>query len=406
MSEIDAVITRAQHYASASDRYADQGKHEQQMKFAIKAAENYLTLVSLVDDDDDRVFYMSQYHHYIDVAHRLNQIHRLKETSSSKDESEAGAYSFKSESNPTIDFSHVAGMKAIKKDIERKILWPLTDPEGIKRYVGSKCRGVIMYGPPGCGKTLLAKAAAGEAKKRDATVSFFKVDQSDIKDMYVGNSEKKLKNLFKQAAEKQPSIIFFDEVDSLANTRGSELSTYKKDLINEFKSIFDGIKDKTVLVVGATNHPWNIDSAFVRPGRFEELIFVPPPDLKARKEIIRMQITNREIGSKIDIDKLAKLMIGYSGADIEKICNDAGLKAYERKRNYRENTKITYNDFLRVIKQTKPSLKQWCTEVKHQMTDGRYPHKRMLRKGISDEFEVILDIVENLETIYQRKGVF
>mgnify|MGYP006273415255 CR=1 FL=1 len=300
---------------------------------------------------------------------------------------------------PDFTFQDVAGMKNIKKEIERKIIWPVTDPKGYEAFVGKGNRGLIMYGPPGCGKTLIAKAAAGEANKRGHPLSFYKVGQSDIKDKYVGRSEQKMKELFKKAAKNQPSMIFFDEIDSLAGKRDSDNTSHNKNLANEFKADFDEIQDKTILVIGATNHPWNIDSAFIRPGRFEQFMFVPPPNLEARTKIFELKTKGKNIDKNIEYQKLSKLTRGYTGADIEKICKDAGSFAYER---YREdpNTTTTYSDFLKSIQNTVPSLKQWNSEVKDQMLDGRYS-KPVLRKGISNEFNIILSLVKQLDEIFK-----
>ena len=375
-------------YISLAKESLTKGELEIASSFYFKAAESALDIYKKTYDSKDQEYWKDFIVHCIYLGRKYKPI-KEKEEILSKD------YSKITESQiPTLTFDNVAGLYNVKKDIEKKIIWPITDPEGYKKFVGSGCRGVIMYGPPGCGKTLLAKAAAGEAKN----ATFYKVDQSDIKNMYVGKSEQKMKELFKKAAENQPAIIFFDEVDSLAGTRNKDSSVYNRDLANEFKSDFDEIKDKTILVIGATNHPWNIDSAFIRPGRFEEFIFIPPPDLEARAEIFRLNSRERELDNEIDFNRLASLTRGYSGADLEKICKDAGALAYERYRN-NEDSRITYLDFLKAIENTKPSLKQWCSEVKSQMLDGRYPNQRVLKKGISKEFEVILDLVDQLEKL-------
>lgn len=394
------LLSLPQSYKQLANKAAQENRLNDASSLYFKAAESALETYKKTHNSKEKEELENFIRSNIDLARYYNptkkeEIKVGKKNNSRTINKEIGSYEL-----PSKTFDDVAGMQGIKKDIEKKIIWPVTDSEDYRKYVGGGCRGVIMYGPPGCGKTLLAKAAAGEANKSGKNIKFYKVDQSDIKNMYVGNSEQNMRKVFESAAENQPAIIFFDEVDSLAGTRSKDLSGYRKDLANEFKSDFDDITDKTILVIGATNHPWNIDSAFVRPGRFEELIFVPPPDLEARAKILEIHTKEKEIDDEIDFNKLAGLTKGYSGADLEKICKDAGLLAYERKRNNNENKKINYIDFLKSIEKTKPSLKQWCSEVKDQMIDGRYPDKRVLRKGISEEFEVILDVVDQLEDIF------
>ncbi|UCD03496.1 MAG: ATP-binding protein [Candidatus Woesearchaeota archaeon] len=394
------LLSLPQSYVKLANKAVRENKLKVASALYFKAAESALEAYKKTHDNEEKEYLEDFIRNNIDLARYYNPAKKEATVSKGKSNSKKEIKDITAFDIPSKTFEDVAGMQSIKKDIEKKIIWPVTDPEDYRKYVGGGCRGVIMYGPPGCGKTLLAKAAAGEANKSGSSVKFYKVDQSDIKNMYVGNSEQNMRNLFENAAKNQPAIIFFDEVDSLAGTRGKDLSGHRKDLANEFKSDFDDITDKTILVIGATNHPWNIDSAFVRPGRFEELIFVPPPDLEARAKILEIHTKGREIDNEIDFNKLAGLTKGYSGADLEKICKDAGLLAYERKRNNSENSKINYSDFLKGIEKTKPSLKQWCAEVKDQMIDGRYPDKRVLRKGISEEFKVILDVVDQLEDIF------
>lgn len=397
------LLSLPQSYVKLANSAVKENRLKDASSLYFKAAETALEAYKKAHDSGEKEHLENFIRSNLELARSYNPVKKEITTrknnveNNEKEIREITAYEI-----PSKTFDDVAGMHSIKKDIEKKIIWPVTDPEDYKKYVGGGCRGVIMYGPPGCGKTLLAKAAAGEANKFGHNVKFYKVDQSDIKNMYVGNSEQNMRNLFKSAAENQPSIIFFDEIDSLAGTRNKESSGHRRDLANEFKSDFDEISDKTILVIGATNHPWNIDSAFVRPGRFEELIFVPPPDLEARTKILEIYTNNKEIDNEIDFNNLASLTKGYSGADLEKICKDAGLLAYERKRNKDIKDKITYYDFLKAIEKTQPSLKQWCSEVKDQLIDGRYPEQKILRKGISKEFIVVLEVVEKLEEIFNH----
>lgn len=360
-----------------------------------KAAEAALEVYKETPNLEEQDYWQDFIYDCVKKGRRYTPTSKNK-TKKERGKSDGNSKDIKKSTLPSLDFNDVAGMNYLKENIEKKIIWPITDPEGYRKFVGKGCRGIIMYGPPGCGKTLLSEAAAGEVKQKGLDINFYKVDQSDVKNMWVGKSEQRMRELFNVASKNQPAILFFDEIDSLAGTRKKETSKHGRDLSNEFKSDFDRIKDKTVLVIGATNHPWSIDSAFVRPGRFEEQLFVPPPDLEARAEILRIHTQDKKLDDEINFNKVAKLTRGYSGADLEKICKDAGVSAYERYRK-NEDGRITYRDFLRGIESTKPSLNQWCTEVRDQMLDGRYPNQQVLKKGISEEFRVILDIVEEIE---------
>ena len=176
---------------------------------------------------------------------------------------------------PKVDFSKVGGMEQVKKNIEMKILHPLQNQELFELYGKKAGGGVLLYGPPGCGKTLISRATAGEI---DA--NFLSVGLHQILDMWIGGSEQKLHQIFEFARQNAPAVLFFDEVDALAADRKDMRTSAGRTVINQFLAELDGNIDENdgVLVLGATNAPWHLDSAFLRPGRFDRLIFVPPPD--------------------------------------------------------------------------------------------------------------------------------
>jgi transitional endoplasmic reticulum ATPase len=175
---------------------------------------------------------------------------------------------------PKINFKDVGGMETVKEEIRMKIIHPLTHPELYKAYGKAIGGGILTYGPPGCGKTHLARATAGEIK-----ASFMAVGINDVLDMWIGNSERNLHELFEQARRNKPCVLFFDEVDALAASRTDMRQSGARHLINQFLSELDGIQSSNdgVLILAATNAPWHLDSAFRRPGRFDRIIFVPPP---------------------------------------------------------------------------------------------------------------------------------
>ena len=216
---------------------------------------------------------------------------------------------------PQITFSDVGGMDALKEEIRLKIIYPLTHAEMFKAYGKSIGGGILMYGPPGCGKTHLARATAGEVK-----ASFISVGIHDVLDMWIGNSERNLHELFEQARRNSPCVLFFDEVDALGASRTDMKTSAGRHLINQFLSELDGVKasNEGVLILGATNAPWHLDSAFRRPGRFDRILFVPPPDAAARAGILRLHLRGKPV-EDVDVEAVAKKADGFSGADLKAV---------------------------------------------------------------------------------------
>ena len=193
-------------------------------------------------------------------------------------------------------FTDVGGMEDVKEDIRMKIIHPLKNPELFATYGKKAGGGVLIYGPPGCGKTLLSQATAGEIK-----ANFFAIGLHQVLDMYIGESEQRLHKIFELARRCAPSVLFFDEIDALAADRRDLRGSAGRTLINQFLAELDGAQNINdgVLILGATNAPWHLDGAFLRPGRFDRLIFVPPPDQEARQEIIKIQSKEKPVA---DID--------------------------------------------------------------------------------------------------------
>jgi transitional endoplasmic reticulum ATPase len=214
--------------------------------------------------------------------------------------------------HPAVRFADVGGMDAIKEEIRLKIIHPLQHPELYRAYGKAIGGGILLYGPPGCGKTHLARATAGEIQ-----AGFIAVGISDVLDMWIGNSERNLHELFEQARRNTPCVLFFDEVDALGASRSDMRQHAGRMLINQFLSEMDGIKasNEGVLILAATNAPWHLDSAFRRPGRFDRILFVPPPDAAARAAILRLHLRGKPV-KDVDLDHLAKKTDGFSGADL------------------------------------------------------------------------------------------
>ncbi|WP_127022433.1 ATP-binding protein [Rheinheimera mangrovi] len=213
----------------------------------------------------------------------------------------------------TLHFSDIGGLDDLKQLARIKIIEPFKRPELFKKFNKAAGGGLLLYGPPGCGKTMFARAIAGECK-----AAFFNVGIHDILDMYVGNSEKNIAALFTTARAAKPAVIFIDEIDALGRKRGLMRHSGLTSTINAFLAELDGAQsdNENLLVLGATNAPWDVDSAFRRPGRFDRCLFVPPPDQPARQVILQLLLQQLPTAT-LDITKLAESSADYSGADLK-----------------------------------------------------------------------------------------
>ncbi|MEA4916065.1 AAA family ATPase [Proteiniphilum sp.] len=256
---------------------------------------------------------------------------------------------------PTINFSDVGGMESVKKEIELKIIRPLLHPDLYKAYGKKAGGGILLYGPPGCGKTYLAKATAGQVN-----AEFISVDLNDILDMWVGNSEKNLHEIFELARKHTPCVLFIDEIDALGASRSDMKQSSGRHLINQFLQEMDGINsdNEGVLILGATNTPWNLDPAFRRPGRFDRIIFVPPPDEMGRESILRLKLQKKPIES-VDYSTIAKKTENYSGADIDAIIDMAIEEKLESSFLDGIPKPINTRDLLNAAKRHKPTTQEW-----------------------------------------------
>ena len=269
--------------------------------------------------------------------------------------------SFEKLEKPAINFDHVGGMNKVKEEIKIKIIQPLQYPEHYKAYGKKIGGGILLYGPPGCGKTYLARATAGQIN-----AAFISIGIHDVLDMWIGSSEKKLHEIFELARRQTPCVIFFDEIDALGASRSDMRHSASKMLINQFLTELDGVQASNdgLLILGATNAPWHLDSAFRRPGRFDRIIFVQPPDAEGRESILRILLKDKPLG-QIDYALLAKQTQDFSGADLKALIDVAIEEKLRESFEKGVPQPIQNKDLFNAIRQVKPSTKEWFTTARN-----------------------------------------
>jgi SpoVK/Ycf46/Vps4 family AAA+-type ATPase len=254
-----------------------------------------------------------------------------------------------------LTLADVAGLDEVKKRLEAAFLAPMRNPELRKLYGKSLRGGLLLYGPPGCGKTFIARAVAGELGARFITVSF-----ADLIDMFVGRSERNIHELFEVARRNAPCVVFLDEVDAIGQKRSQLRNTPMRSAVNQLLLELDDVaSDNTgVFLLAATNHPWDVDSALRRPGRFDRTLLVLPPDGPAREGVFRYHLRDRPVAG-IDLVKLSKLTDGYSGADIAHVCETSAERALLDSVQRGEPRLIGQADLEAAVGEVRPSLGTW-----------------------------------------------
>jgi len=262
---------------------------------------------------------------------------------------------------PRVSFDDVGGMDKVKEEVRMKIIHPLKHPEIYKAYGKKIGGGILLYGPPGCGKTHLARATAGEVAS-----NFIPVGISDILDMYIGQSERNLHEIFQKARSLKPCVLFFDEVDALGASRTDMRHSAGRNVINQFLAELDGVEydNEGVLILAATNAPWHLDPAFRRPGRFDRIIFVPPPDEAARESILRIKLKGKPLG-EINYSRLLKKTEGFSGADLEAVIDLAIEGKLEEAMRKGLPSPLETADLESAAKKHRATTKEWFSTAKN-----------------------------------------
>ncbi|HEY5925840.1 MAG TPA: ATP-binding protein, partial [Kofleriaceae bacterium] len=261
-----------------------------------------------------------------------------------------------------VTFADVGGLDEIKVQIEKRIILPFQKPALFAKFKKKAGGGILLYGPPGCGKTLLARATAGQCN-----ATFLNVAIEDVLDMYIGESERKLHALFEKARATTPAVLFFDELEALAGKRQYTREAHTSKLVSQFLSEMDGFakNNSGVLILAASNVPWAIDSAFRRPGRFDRVLFVPPPDRAARASILKILLGGRPVSSDIDTDALATRTSAFSGADLENLVDTAADRAIADSLARGGEVPISHAHLLAALAEIKPTTGEWLTTARN-----------------------------------------
>jgi transitional endoplasmic reticulum ATPase len=272
----------------------------------------------------------------------------------------------------TVHWDDIGGLDEVKQHLKEAVEWPIKTPEIFTKLGIRPPKGILLYGPPGCGKTLLARAVATESE-----ANFISIKGPEVFSKWVGESEKAIREVFRKARMAAPAVIFLDEIDSLTPRRGMGMSDsgVSERVISQLLTEMDGITSlQDIVVVAATNRPDMVDSAVLRPGRFDRLIYVPEPDEKSRLQIFKLYTKGMPIANDVDLNPLTTATKYYSGADIESLCREAAMHALRRDINSRE---VTMKDFQDALKEMGPSItpdmEKWYKSFMQQIRQVQKP---------------------------------
>ncbi|HXM58998.1 MAG TPA: ATP-binding protein, partial [Candidatus Dormibacteraeota bacterium] len=256
---------------------------------------------------------------------------------------------------PTLRLADVGGMEEVKRRLNVAFIGPLRNPDVLRAYGKALRGGLLLYGPPGCGKTYIARATAGEIGAR-----FVAIGLADVLSMWLGESERHLHELFEAARRNAPCVLFFDEIDAIGQRRSQRRYSAGRNMVNQLLAEMDGVdRDNAgVFVLGATNHPWDVDAALLRPGRFDRMALVLPPDRSARAAILGHHLRGRPVDG-VDLERLAGRTEDFSGADLAHLCDTATEYALEESLAGAGIRSVTGRDFDRALGEVRPSTRAW-----------------------------------------------
>ncbi len=320
---------------------------------------------------------------------------------------------------PKVKWEDIGGLEEVKQQLREAVEWPLKYPSGFKLMGIKPPKGILLYGPPGTGKTLLAKAVANESG-----ANFISVKGPEVLSKWVGESEKKIREIFNRARMVAPSIIFFDEIDAIAPMRGLDVNRVTDRIVNQLLTEMDGLEELAdVVVIAATNRPDILDPALLRPGRFDRKIYVPPPNKKARLEIFKVHTRGMPLADDVDLEELAEKTEYYTGADIEAVCREAAIlamreayeKGYLERLQKLENEKRKIEDKVRFNKEEREKLQELeeklkkineeIREVTEKMKVRKKHFEEALKKVPPSLNEKIVEFYENLGKALQEGKV-
>ncbi|MEK6835324.1 MAG: CDC48 family AAA ATPase, partial [Nanoarchaeota archaeon] len=277
---------------------------------------------------------------------------------------------------PNVNWEDIGGLEATKQELKEAVEWPLKHMESFKRLGIKPPKGLLLYGPPGTGKTLLAKAVANESE-----ANFILVNGPELLNKWVGESSKGIRKIFEKARQASPCIIFFDEIDSVASRRGSETGTKVIDqMVNTLLAEIDGLQElNDVVVIGATNRPDIVDSALLRPGRFDRLLLIPPPNKQGRLDIFKIHTKDMPLAKDVNLEELTKFTEGYVGSDIQSVCREAGILALREDMKAKE---VSKKHFEIALKKVSPSV---SPELMEKYKDIEETYLKNAKAGLARE---------------------
>ena len=259
-----------------------------------------------------------------------------------------------------VTFDEVGGLDKVKRQIHRKIIRPFENPGMVAKFKRKAGGGVLLYGPPGCGKTMIARAVANEVK-----AEFTEVRAAEVLDRYIGVAEGRIAEIFEHARANRPHVLFFDEVEALAQRRQFDSGYKVNTVVSVLLTEMDSDRNEGILMLGATNLPWSLDSAFRRPGRFDRTLFVPPPDKVAREFILKRLLEGRHVSDLLDMENLVVRTGGFSGADLESLVETSVDYALDSSLSPENITLITNEHFEDAFDEVKSTTREWLSEARN-----------------------------------------